>query len=137
MILALDAPSPKTVCVAFFQRSQALQPAAACRSPAIVLAGGYQINRSRAGCAISRSLRLIVGNPFHAVIPTTVDVDGDEEHAPLPHDIFQEPKFIPNQSGQQELGANLGLTSASESFGNFRIFEENDQFGSALFHTLY
>src|SRR2546429_417143 len=38
MILARDGPTPNTVCVAFFQRSQTLQSAAACRRAAIVRA---------------------------------------------------------------------------------------------------
>ena len=43
MIVALDAPSPKTVCVAVFQRSQAVHALAAFRSTGIVLRGGTRL----------------------------------------------------------------------------------------------
>jgi len=40
MIVALDVPSPKTVCVAFFHKSQAVHTLAAFRSTGIVPRGG-------------------------------------------------------------------------------------------------
>lgn len=56
---------------------------------------------------------------------------------PLADDIFQKPQFIPNQSGQQEFCANLGLAGAPEGFCDLRIFKKQIHFSGAIFRTLY
>src|ERR1700686_5358500 len=62
MILAFGDPSPNTVCVAFFQRSHALQLAAVCRSSEMV----------RAVDAITRILLLVTsrGDCFGSLLGT-------------------------------------------------------------------
>src|SRR6266403_444636 len=61
MIMALDVPSPKTVCLAVLQRSQAVQARAARRSTGIVVRGAKKLDKFMLASSVLFRERLDAG----------------------------------------------------------------------------
>jgi hypothetical protein len=117
---AFSAPSPKTVCVPFSHKSQALQPAAAWRSFRDVGRGGTS------GAALLTPLSLA---GMHALMTCTINSLPQEPHSVLQHLIHRMRKNLGKiQSTLYWRIRVLAVRSAGSQF-QVRLRKYNDYAG--------